>query len=120
MNTSFKDSIPFQKRFEEVLRVREKYPDRIPIIVEKSKYSKAPLIDKNKYLVPCELTVGQFIYVIRKRMSLKSYEALFLFINGTIPSTSQFMSVLYDLYKDNDGFLYINYSFENTFGNLNT
>ena len=116
MNTSFKDSVPFQKRFEEVLRVREKYPDRIPIIVEKSKYSKAPLIDKNKYLVPCELTVGQFIYVIRKRLFLTHEKGIYLLVNCTIPSTNLMMKHLYEKNKDDDGFLYVTYFIENVFG----
>jgi GABA(A) receptor-associated protein len=41
---------------------------------------------------------------------------LFLFTNGTIPSSSEKMINVYNKYKDNDGYLYVNYAFENTFG----
>jgi GABA(A) receptor-associated protein len=47
-------------------RIRAKYPDRIPVICEKALKSNLEDIDKKKYLVPSDLTVGQFVYVIRK------------------------------------------------------
>lgn len=37
-----------EKRKEEVEKIREKFPDRIPIIVEKAATSKLPDIDKTK------------------------------------------------------------------------
>jgi GABA(A) receptor-associated protein len=117
---AFKKKFSFAERVNEVQRIREKYPDRIPIIVEKLNNSKAPFIDKNKYLVPFDLTVGQFIYVIRKRMSLPSEQALYIFIKDSIPSSSSLMLNLYEWYKDNDGYLYVFYSSENTFGTFDT
>ena len=44
-----------------------RYPDRIPVICEKDPRSDIPPVDKRKYLIPMDLTVGQFVYVIRKR-----------------------------------------------------
>eukprot|EP00981_Chlorochromonas_danica_P009110 scaffold2505_cov152-Ochromonas_danica.AAC.3 len=73
-------------------------------------------IDKKKYLVPADLTCGQFIYVIRKRLKLPSEKALFLFVNGSIPPTSAMLNAIYDQHKDKDGFLYMCYSEENVFG----
>jgi GABA(A) receptor-associated protein len=49
-------------------------------------------------------------------MQLPPEKALFLFINGFIPSTSQHIGDIYSFHKDQDGFLYIIYSYENTFG----
>ena len=93
-------------------------PERIPVICERSDlaYSNCPLIDKKKYLVPKLLTIGQFIHVIRKRMNLPPENALYLFVKGTIPSSSIMMETLYNFYSDDDGFLYVVYNFENTFG----
>ena len=73
-------------------------------------------IDKNKYLVPPDLTIGQFLYVIRKRIKLTPEKSIFLFINNSIPSSSKIISQLYKDHKNEDGFLYIIYSGENTFG----
>ena len=73
-------------------------------------------IDKKKYLVPADLTVGQFHYVIRKRIKLAPEKALFLFCSNSIPPNAALMSTVYEEQKDDDGFLYIQYSGESTFG----
>jgi len=114
--TSFKKENNFDKRKGESKRIREKYPDRIPIIVEKNSNTDLPDIDKKKYLVPSDLTVGQFIYVIRKRISISPEKAIFIFIENMLPPTSELVSSIYEKHKDDDGFLYIEYSGENTFG----
>lgn len=110
----FKD-FPFEKRLAESKRIMEKFPERIPIIVERGN-TNIQDIDKNKYLVPKDLTVGQFMYVIRKRIKLKSDEAFYIFINNTIPATAQLLSIEYNSKKDEDGFLYVTYAGESTFG----
>jgi GABA(A) receptor-associated protein len=112
----FKKEYNFDERFKESLRVVTKYPDRVPIICDRS-IKSLPEIDKKKYLVPIDLTVGQFSYVIRKRLALKPEEALFIFIdNKTIPAMTANMGTVYNEYKDQDGFLYLTYAKENVFG----
>ena len=98
--------------------IREKYSDRIPVIVDKSKKSDLNDLDKKKYLVPDNYTVGQFVYVIRRRISIPKEKSIFVFIQNVLPPTSALMSEMYDKYKEHDGFLYITYSGENTFGSL--
>jgi GABA(A) receptor-associated protein len=114
----FKNEFSFEKRREESNRVMLKYQDRLPIICEKSNsaINDCPDIDKKKYLVPKDLTMGQFLYVIRKRMRIPSEKALFLFVSNTIAPSSSNISDIYSHYADQDGFLYITYSFENVFG----
>lgn len=112
----FKAEHPPEKRQAEAQRIREKYPDRIPVIVEKAEKSDIPDIDKKKYLVPADLTVGQFVYVIRKRIKLSPEKAIFIFVNNVLPPTAALMSSIYDEHKEDDGFLYILFSGENTFG----
>ena len=115
---SFKNEFKFEDRFNEAIRVLNKYPDRIPIICERSTTASqdCPIIDKRKYLVPSDLTIGQFIYVIRKRLQLPSEKAIFLFVGNTIPSTTCLINKLYRRYKDPDKYLYISYAYENVFG----
>ena len=67
---SFKRKYPFDKRYAEAERIRRKYPDRIPIICERAG-ENIPDLDRKKYLVPSDLTMGQFVYVIRQRMKLR-------------------------------------------------
>eukprot|EP00543_Licmophora_paradoxa_P004933 CAMPEP_0202442042 /NCGR_PEP_ID=MMETSP1360-20130828/1536_1 /ASSEMBLY_ACC=CAM_ASM_000848 /TAXON_ID=515479 /ORGANISM="Licmophora paradoxa, Strain CCMP2313" /LENGTH=118 /DNA_ID=CAMNT_0049057285 /DNA_START=32 /DNA_END=388 /DNA_ORIENTATION=- len=118
MSKSFKEEHPLEKRKSEAERIRAKYPDRVPVICEKADRSDIPDIDKKKYLVPADLTVGQFHYVIRKRIKLAPEKALFLFSGNSIPPNAALMSTVYEEQKDEDGFLYIQYSGESTFGAL--
>jgi len=105
-----------EKRKSEAERIRAKYPDRVPVICEKADRGDIPDIDKKKYLVPADLTVGQFHYVIRKRIKLAPEKALFLFCSNSIPPNAALMSTVYEEQKSEDGFLYIQYSGESTFG----
>ncbi|ANZ77907.1 BA75_04612T0 [Komagataella pastoris] len=118
MRSQFKDEHPFEKRKAEAMRIRYKFADRIPVICEKVEKSDIPEVDKRKYLVPCDLTVGQFVYVIRKRIKIPSEKAIFIFIDDILPPTAALMSKVYEEHKDEDGFLYVLYSGENTFGDL--
>jgi len=114
----FKDAQTFESRKNEANRVRTKYPNRIPVIVERAENcNEIEIIDKKKYLVPTDLTMGQFIYVIRKRLrTMTAEKALFVFVGDIMPPTGENMAILYENNKDEDGFLYITYSGENTFG----
>ena len=112
----FKLEHPLERRLAESARIREKYADRVPVVVEKAERSDVPDIDKKKYLVPADLTVGQFVYVVRKRIKLSSEKAIFIFVNNTLPPSAALMSAIYEENKDEDGFLYMTYSGENTFG----
>jgi len=117
MKNSFKEEHTLEKRTAEATRIRDKYPDRIPVIVERAaKSDNVPDIDKKKYLVPSDLTVGQFVYVVRKRIKLDAEKAIYIFVNNVLPPTAAFMSALYEEQKDPDGFLYLTYSGENYFG----
>jgi len=117
MNSSkFKTKHDDDQRKAEAVRIKVKYPDRIPVICEKADKTDIPTIDKKKYLVPKDLTVGQFVYVIRKRIKLSPEKAIFIFVNEILPPAAALMSAIYDEHKDPDGFLYVSYSGENTFG----
>ena len=114
---SFKSKNSFEKRKGESDKILAKYSDRIPVICEKNpKSDDIPDIDKNKYLVPNDLTTGQFLYVIRKRLKLAPEKAIFIFVNNTLPPSGDLLSQVYKNHKDEDGFLYVTYSGESTFG----
>jgi GABA(A) receptor-associated protein len=57
--------------------------------------------------VPADLTVGQFVYVIRQRIKLSPEKAIFIFVDEVLPPTVALMSSIYEEHKDEDGFLYI-------------
>ena len=107
---------PEEIRIKECSRILHKHPDRVPIIVCKDKNCDMPEIDKQKYLVPKDMNLGQFIYVIRKRIKLQSNEALFVLVGHSLMPSNKSLQDIYEDNKDKDGFLYITYSSENTFG----
>jgi len=113
---NFMNKFSLEERKKESEKIKKKYPDRIPVIVEKDKNSELSDIDKHKFLVPSNITSGQFLYIIRKRIKLSSDKALFIFVNGILPPTSESMSNIYEDHKAKDGFLYVRYQGENTFG----
>jgi GABA(A) receptor-associated protein len=113
----FKNLNTFEKRKSECDRILKKHPERIPVIVCKDSKEVTLLdIDKQKYLVPKELTLGQFVYIIRKRIKLDPNQAMFVMINNSLQPTNIILEDIYKGAKDEDGYLYIIYSSENTFG----
>lgn len=109
-------SYDFSKTLKETQKIRSKYPERIPVYIKRSKDCIFPDIDKNKFLVPLDITLGTFVSVIRKRINLAPEKALFVFINNVLPPLTSLMSKLYEDLRDPDGFLYIYYNGESTFG----
>ena len=97
-------------------KILEKYPDRVPVYVNKKEGSTVEEITKHKYLVPKDMTMGNFIYVLRKNITLKSSQALFVFVDNLIVSNSEMMGEVYNRHKNEDKFLYVIYSSESTFG----
>lgn len=117
MSLSFKQQYSFEKRLNESCRIKTKHPDRIPIICERSKTQNSlPSMEKTKYLVPYDLTINQFLIIIRKRLSLKPEVSLMVSIDNIVPSSIATIGELYNEHKYADGFLYLEYSQENTFG----
>ncbi|KAK1163343.1 Gamma-aminobutyric acid receptor-associated protein [Acipenser ruthenus] len=116
MNWQYKRSLPFEVRRAEGEKIRAKYPDKIPIIVEKAPKSRVAELDKKKYLVPSDLTVGQFCFLIRKRIELRAEEALFFFVNNVLPPSSATMGQVYEEHHEEDFFLYLAYSNESVYG----
>ena len=116
-NLSYVNKISLQNRKIEAERVLNKHKDKIPVIVEKNyKSDITPPIDKNKFLVPCDLTFGQFLLIIRKRIKLEKEQCLYTFINDKMIAPSELMLTVYKNNVNEDGLLYITYSIENTFG----
>lgn len=96
----------------EAKEIRNKYPNKIPIVIRKSEDIH---IDKIKYLVPKNLTCGQFMFIIRKRLKLKEHESIFMMFNSIMLNSSALLSE-YDNTLSNNEYMYIDITRENTFG----
>lgn len=106
----------FETRKSDSTRIMKKYPNRIPIICENID-NITPKMKRCKFLVPKELSVADFMYVIRKRIKISETKAIYLFVNNnTLVPTSHIINQVYSDHHNEDGFLYITYGFESTFG----
>ena len=111
----FKKEYTLEERSKQSRNLIQKYDDRIPVIICPGN-KNTPVADKYKYLVPNTLTVGEFVYIIRKRIKLGPEQAMFIFVNNILPPTASSIYSIYQEHRDDDGFLYLVYSLENTFG----
>ena len=112
---SFRERFTLAQRCTEFRKISPHLKERIPIIVERGSV-EAPVIDKVKFLLPHDVTIAQFHQVIRRRLDLDKNKALFFVIGGTIAPSHANMKAVYDANAAEDGFLYVNYTLENTFG----
>jgi GABA(A) receptor-associated protein len=107
-------SKPLEERKQFAKSIMEKHPGKIPLIIESNKDKSLPPI--HKFIIPSDLTVGQAIYMLRKRVKLAEQEAIYVFFNNSLVNTNVLMAEVYEKHKDQDGILYAVYAKENTFG----
>lgn len=114
----FKTRLPLAARQEESRRILDKYPRNVPVICERENTTREVLVDREKFLVPRDFTPPQFMHVIRKRVTLPGHQALYLFYGDKheMPANTTRFEDLYARLCDEDGFLYVTYARESTFG----
>ena len=109
-----------KQKLEERIQISDKillkYKNRVPIIVDTKNDIQ---LDKNKYIVPDDLTIAQFMFILKKRIFINSEQSVFLLCNNLLVTNTQLIKNVYYNNKDYDGFLYIIIALENTFGTHN-
>ena len=115
------NTISFEDRKKRSNSLLLKYKDKFPVILEKSSRDKyLPNIDKSKLLVSQEMTVATVLQLLKKNLQINENTAIYIMIadkdKQVMLSGSQSISYLYDNYKNEDGFLYLEYCTENVFG----
>ncbi len=114
---NYRKNVPFDERKLKAALILKQHSDRIPVVVECSEQLQLvhPL-KKNKFIVPFDLSLSQFMFVIRKHMKLDPTYAIFAFINNKMHPITAIMGNLYQDQRDEDGFMYLNIFQESTFG----
>ncbi len=121
-DSRYKDTMSFEDRKKRSASLLLKYQDKIPVILEKSKKDKyLPRIDKSKLLVSHDMTVASIIQLLKKNIKINENTAIYIITtdkknNEIMLSGSQSITYIYETYKSNDGFLYLEYCTENVFG----
>ncbi|XP_028816793.1 microtubule-associated proteins 1A/1B light chain 3C-like [Denticeps clupeoides] len=114
----FKQRKCLATRKHEVCSIRSKFPNKLPVIVERYiREKQLPLLDKSKFLVPFELTMGQFLCLLRSKIDLDASQVLYLLVSEkSLSCMSASMGEVYSQYRDPDGFLYMTYASQDMFG----
>jgi len=120
------------KRLSKSQYLRQKYPGRVPVIVDRSNL-QTPKLSDNRFIVPLEttiqssdgqntttsMTMGALLHIIRKHMpTLTPEQSIFMFIHekNMIPPISATLAHIYTEHQDKSGFLVISVSVESVFG----
>ena len=110
---NFKRDNSLQKRQELSKGITEKYPDKIPVIIECRGDLK---LKKEKFIINKSAEWSYFLLIIRRFVEIKGDESLFTFVNNTMPPGSELIGNIYNRNVDKDGFLYCIVTKESTFG----
>ena len=116
MQFKFQKDNTFEVRKAMSARMKAEHPDHVVIIIEKEPSSPIKDVDKHKYLVPEHVTLLQLVWIIRKSINLHHEQSLFILCNHSAPPMSMSMIELHKNHVHEDGFVYLSYSGEHTFG----
>ena len=118
MEFQYKINNSLDNRKSQYRKVIENHPDSVPVILERAKGCTINKTIKTKYILSKELTIAEFVKIIREKLELNPDRALFFLVNGKHSLTmTEELGHAYEKYKDkNDGFLYMTYSEEMVYG----
>lgn len=109
---------PVEKRLQQSTLIREQFPDRCPMYITRfEKERELPDLDKTKFLVPDYVTVRELVNIIRRRLQVRKEQCVLIIVNQSrMPAMSMTVGELYTQERAADGFLYIEYTSQVTFG----
>lgn len=103
-----------------ISRIRNKYPNHVPVFITKYEKCILPNLKKNKFLVPKDFAMGHILVMIRKNINLQPSEAIFVYVctptDSLLASSSDSISTVFDRYHQEDGMLHLTYTAESVFG----
>lgn len=102
----------FKKK--DIDKITMNHPNMIPVVIKDA--SSDLDFSKSKFLVPNDLTMGQFFYVLRKNTKITHNEGVFIMINNIMVQPNKLIKEYYHTVNNNKGLLMITVCKENTFG----
>ena len=112
---TFKRQHPFEARRMLSVKMKAVYPRHVPLIVERRSRQDPPL-PKSRFLVAGEKRMGEILAQVKGEMTLRPTEALFFLVGEEMIRPGESAARLYERWGDDDGFLYLVYSREESFG----
>ncbi|KAM3136356.1 hypothetical protein pb186bvf_011491 [Paramecium bursaria] len=117
MSKTYKESHTLEQRIQRVKEELQKNPNLIPLIVEKKKGCKLAALKKVKFLINPDLQFRQLKNKVMETLSLNDPKStLFFYVGTSLINDTQSIKEVYELKKDEDGFMYITYTDAETFG----
>ena len=115
---SYIQSNPLEVLSEDVKRLRKKFPDRVPCIIEKDLKSKnnLPELPNKKHLCRSESTVASLLMTLRKWLHVSNDKGVFLYVNNVLPVLTDNIGEVYKEHMHESGLLLFTYTCESTFG----
>jgi GABA(A) receptor-associated protein len=119
--------LKFEARQARAVQLSIKYPNRLPLIIKPVKVNgkvkgssssasssaDGPVI---KFIVSYTCTVAEVLFRLRKSININEYQAIYLCVGDCVLSGSMSIDSIFDRYKSDDGFLYLEYCQESVFG----
>ena len=98
MQWKYKDKYSEEQRMKEATRILNHYEDRVPIIVQNRAsyfWGDTNTVFK-KFLAPRNLTLGEFYYRVREKITLRPEDGLHFLVNDyQMPSYSATLGSVY-------------------------
>lgn len=115
--TPYNERVTLEKRLRDTEHILKKYPDHVPILVEKRPDSQFQF-KQQKFLARNNITVGEFLITLRKHLiGINEKRAVYLFCeNHDLAPSSTLIGQLYKSNKSPDGYLVFVCEMENVFG----
>ena len=85
---AYKNSISFETRYYKARKILEQSPGKYPAILLRAKRCNYNL-NNYKYILDGSMTIGSFVYTIRRHLWLRKNQGLYLYIGETLPVLSK-------------------------------
>mmetsp|Transcript_15993 Transcript_15993/g.15918 ORF Transcript_15993/g.15918 Transcript_15993/m.15918 type:complete len:122 (-) Transcript_15993:680-1045(-) len=101
----YKESIPFQVRKASYDKMMQENPGKYPAVLLKGNNCKYN-IPLHKFALEGSMTMGTFLYTVRRYFKLSSKQGVYLYLCDTLPMLNAKISELHQRCADEDGCLY--------------